>query len=42
MDLQPQNRLFIEKRDSIAKAIHEKYLHNQQGRKPPDDPAMAS
>jgi hypothetical protein len=42
MDLQPQDRLFNEKRDSIAQAIHEKYLRNQQGRKPADDPAMAS
>ncbi len=42
MDLQPQDRLFNEKRDSIAQAIHEKYLRNQEGRKPSDDPAMAS
>jgi hypothetical protein len=41
MALQPQNRLFIEKRDSIAQAIHEKYLRDQQGKKPSDDPAMA-
>ena len=42
MELQPQDRLFTEKRDAIAEAIHEKYLRNQQGKKPPDDPAMAS
>ena len=41
MDLQAQDRLFIEKRDSIAQAIHEKYLQDQRGRKPADDPAMA-
>jgi hypothetical protein len=40
MELQPLDGLFIEKRESIAKAIHEKYRRNQQGRKPPDDPAM--
>jgi hypothetical protein len=40
MALQPQDRLFLEKRDSIAQAIHEKYLQNQQGKKPSDDPAM--
>ena len=40
MDLQPQDRLFLEKRDSIAQAIHEKYLQDQKGNKPSDDPAM--
>ena len=41
MELQSQDGLFVEKKDAIAKAIHEKYRRNQQGRKPPDDPAMA-
>jgi RyR domain len=40
MDLQPQDRLFLEKRHSIAQAIHQKYLQDQQGKKPPDDAAM--
>ena len=40
MALQPQDRLFLEKRDSIAQGIHEKYLQDQQGNKPSDDPAM--
>jgi RyR domain len=41
MALQPQDRLFLEKRDSIAKAIHGEFLQNQRGRKSSDDPAMA-
>ena len=41
MALQPQDRLFLEKRDSIAQAIPEKYLQDQRGRKSSDDPAMA-
>jgi hypothetical protein len=40
MELQPQDRLFIAKKDAIAKAIHEKFRRNQQERKSPDDPAM--
>jgi hypothetical protein len=32
--------LFREEREKIARAIHEKYRRNQQGIKPPDDPAM--
>jgi hypothetical protein len=42
MEQQPQKSLFDEKRDAIARAIHAQYVRNQQGRKPPDDPAMAS
>ena len=41
MKQQPPDSLFVEKRDSIAKAIHDKYRRDQQGRKTPDDPAMA-
>jgi hypothetical protein len=41
MELQPQDKLFLEKRESIAKAIHAKYRQDQQENKPPDDPAMA-
>jgi RyR domain/ATPase family associated with various cellular activities (AAA) len=32
--------LFGAARERVAKAIHEKYRRDQQGKKPPDDPAM--
>jgi hypothetical protein len=42
MEQQPRDPLFDEKKDAIARAIHAQYVRNQQGRKSPDDPAMAS
>lgn len=33
-------RIVQERRDTLARAIHEKYLEEQQGKKPPEDPSM--